>query len=128
MKRRILQERGALGAAPLRGGLPARKKKLVQHFIEEHLAEDISLFRLARLAELSPHHFARAFRRSFGVPPHRYHIVRRMNRAEDLLVRSTLPVTQIGIRIGFREASSFTRAYRGYAGVTPSEFRRRNVD
>jgi AraC family transcriptional regulator len=114
--------------APLRGGLPARKQMLVRDYIEQHLAEEISIPALARLASLSPYHFARAFRNSFGVPPHRYHMVRRMNRAEELLLGSTLPVTQIGVRIGFRETSSFTRAYRKYAGVTPSEFRRQRME
>jgi AraC family transcriptional regulator len=93
-------------------------------YIEQHLAEEISLLALAMLAKLSPYHFARAFRHSFGIPPHRYHMVRRMNQARDLLLQSALPVTQIGARIGFRETSSFTRAYRKYAGVTPSEYRR----
>jgi AraC family transcriptional regulator len=112
------------GTTRIRGGLPARKQKLVVEYIEQHLAEEISLFALARLAKLSPYHFSRAFRDSFGVPPHRYHMARRMNRAQDLLLRSALPVTQIGARIGFRETSSFTRAYRRYAGVSPSEYRR----
>jgi AraC family transcriptional regulator len=55
-------------------------------------------------------------------------MIRRMNRARDLLLRSTLPVTQIGVQIGFRETSSFTRAYRRYSGITPSEFRRQQLD
>jgi AraC family transcriptional regulator len=118
----------SVGTTPIRGGLSARKQKLVVEYIEQHLAEEISLAALARLAALSSYHFARAFRHSFGVPPHRYHMVRRMKQAQDLLLRSTLPVTQISIRIGFRETSSFTKAYRRYAGVTPSEFRRQRVD
>jgi AraC family transcriptional regulator len=97
-------------------------------FIEEHLAEDISLATLAELVDLSLYHFARAFKQSFGVPPHRYHMARRMDRARDLLQRSALSVTQIGLEIGFRETSSFTRAYRRFAGVTPSEFRRHRED
>jgi AraC family transcriptional regulator len=118
-------ERTTPGAArPLRGGLPARKQKRVVEFIEEHLSEEISLATLAELADLSRFHFARAFRQSFGVPPHRYHMGRRMVRARNLLQRSALPVTQIGLQVGFRETSSFTRAYRRFAGVTPSEFRR----
>ena len=112
----------------VRGGLSARKQKLVAEYIEQQLAEEISLLALARLAELSPYHFARAFKHSFGVPPHRYHMIRRMERARDLLLKSALPVTQIGIRIGFRETSSFTKAYRRYTGVAPSAFRRRQVD
>lgn len=113
---------------PHRGGLPARKQKLVLDYIEQHLAEKVSRPVLASVVGLSPYHFARAFRTSFGVPPHRYHMGRRMNRARELLLCSTLPVTQIGVRIGFRETSSFTRAYRKYAGLAPSEFRRQLVD
>ena len=118
----------AVGTTPIRGGLSARKQKLVAEYVEQHLAEEISLLALAKLAELSPYHFARAFRHSFGVPPHRYHMTRRMKRARDLLLKSALPVTQIGIRIGFRETSSFTKAYRRYTGVTPSECRRQQAD
>jgi AraC family transcriptional regulator len=113
---------------PLRGGLPARKQKYVAEFIEEHLAEEISLATLAELVNLSRYYFAHAFTQSFGVPPHRYHMARRMARARSLLQHSALSVTQIGIQIGFRETSSFTRAYRRFAGVTPSEFRRRRPD
>jgi AraC family transcriptional regulator len=115
-------------AMPLRGGLAARKQKCVAEFIEEHLAEEISLATLAKLVNLSLCHFARAFKQSFGAPPHRYHMVRRMVRASNLLQRSALSVTQIGIQVGFRETSSFTRAYRRFAGVTPSEFRRQRPD
>jgi len=125
----IRLERTTSGATrPLRGGLPVRQQKRVVEFIEEHLAEDISLATLAALVDLSVYHFARTFRQSFGVPPHRYHMARRMDRARSLLRRSALSVTQIGLQIGFRETSSFTRAYRSFAGVTPSEFRRHRED
>lgn len=62
-------------ARPICGGLSARKQKLVVEYIEQHLSEEISLCALAGLAKLSLHHLARAFRRSFGTPPHRYHMV-----------------------------------------------------
>jgi AraC family transcriptional regulator len=55
-------------------------------------------------------------------------MARRMKHAQELLLRSALPVTQIGVRVGFRDTSSFTRAYRRYAGITPSEFRRQHID
>ena len=109
---------------PRRGGLSVRKQKLVAEFIDTHIAEKISLTRLAKIAGLSRYHFARVFKQTFGVPPHRYHMVRRMERATNLLLQSTLPVTQIALQVGFRETSSFTRAYRSYAGVTPSDRRR----
>ncbi len=126
----IRSERTASAAAmrPLRGGLPAWQQKRVAEFIEEHLAEAISLAALAKLVDLSLYHFARAFTQSFGAPPHRYHMARRMDRARSLLQTPALSVTQIGIRIGFRETSSFTRAFRKFTGLTPTEYRRHRED
>ena len=109
---------------PWRGGLSVRKQMLVAEFIDAHIAEKISLTRLAKIAGLSRYHFARVFKQTFGVPPHRYHMVRRMERATNLLLQSTLPVTQIALRVGFHETSSFSRAYRRYTGLTPSDCRR----
>src|SRR5882672_7190785 len=76
-------------ARPVRGGLPAWQQKRVVEFIEEHLAEEISLAALAQLVDLSLYHFARAFTQSFGAPPHRYHMARRMDRAKSGLLRPT---------------------------------------
>jgi AraC family transcriptional regulator len=113
---------------PLRGGLPMWRQKRVAEFIEEHLAEEISLAVLAELVHLSIYHFARAFKQSFGAPPHRYHMARRMDRARSLLQRPALSVTQIGAQIGFRETSSFTTAFRKFTGLTPTEYRRHQDD
>jgi AraC family transcriptional regulator len=110
-----------------RGGLAGWQKKHVHSYIEEHLAENISLVALAELARLSPFHFARAFKQSFNVPPHRYLSTRRIERAKQLLVRPELSVTQIGLNVGFADTSSFTAAFRKHAGVTPTAFRRSNM-
>ena len=115
-------------ARPVRGGLPAWQQKRVVEFIEEHLAEEISLAALAELVGLSLYHFARAFTQSFGAPPHRYHMARRIDRAKNLLQRPALSVTEIAVRIGFRETSSFTRAFRKFTGLTPTEYRRHRED
>ncbi len=115
-------------ARPLRGGLPVWRQKRVLEFIEEHLAEEVSLAALAKLADLSLYHFARAFTQSFGTPPHRYHMARRMDRARSLLQKPELSVTEIGMQIGFRETSSFTRAFRRFTGLTPTEYRRHRED
>jgi AraC family transcriptional regulator len=119
-----LERSPSAAVRPLRGGLPAWQQRRVVDFIEEHLADEISLAALAKLVELSLFHFARAFTQSFGVPPHRYHMARRIDRARGLLQKQALSVTEIGIQIGFRETSSFTRAFRKVTGLTPTEFRR----
>lgn len=118
------QRTSSAAVRTVRGGLPAWQQKRVAEFIEGHLAEEISLTALAELVDLSVYHFARAFTRSFGTAPHRYHMARRMDRARALLKTPALSVTQIGIQIGFRETSSFTRAFRKFIGLTPTDYRR----
>jgi AraC family transcriptional regulator len=109
---------------PVQGGLAPWQQRTVAAYIEEHLAEPISLATLAALVRLSPHHFCRAFKKSFGVPPHRYHNGRRMERAKSLLVKRGSSVTDTGLTIGFSETSSFSAAFRRETGLTPTEYRR----
>jgi AraC-like DNA-binding protein len=110
--------------APVRGGLAAWQQRSVTAYIEEHLAEPVPLASLAELARLSPYHFCRAFKQSFGVPPHRYHTARRIERAKALLANPRLSVTDIGLTVGFSETSSFTAAFRKATGLTPTGYRR----
>jgi AraC family transcriptional regulator len=108
----------------IRGGLAAWQQKTVTTYIEEHLAERIPLAELAQLARLSPYYFCRAFKQSFGMPPHRYHTNRRIEQAKALLAKRTFSVTDIGLMIGFSETSSFTAAFRKVTGTTPSTYHR----
>jgi AraC family transcriptional regulator len=109
---------------PVRGGLGAWQQRIVTNYIEEHLADPISLATLAQLVRLSLYHFCRAFKKSFGVPPHRYHNIRRIERAKCLLAKPACSVTEIGLMIGFSETSSFTTAFRRMTGSTPTAYRR----
>jgi AraC family transcriptional regulator len=108
----------------VRGGLAAWQRTRVADYIEEHLGENVLLSELAEIAQLSPFHFSRAFKQSFGTPPLRYLASRRIERAKDLLAKEETTVTQVGLAVGFAETSSFTTAFRKHTGVTPSVFRR----
>jgi AraC family transcriptional regulator len=105
------------------GGVAGWQQRLALEYIEEHLSEPISLAALAGLARLSPHHFCRAFKQSLGRPPLSYQRLRRIERAKQLLAQP-MTVTQIGLRVGFGETSSFTAAFGRETGLTPTEFRR----
>src|SRR6516162_681650 len=107
-----------------RGGLASWQRRAVIGYIEEHLDERVSLITLARLARLSQHHFCRAFKRSFGIPPHGYHLQRRMERAKVLLSDRANSITDVALILGYSFNSSFTLAFRKITGQTPSEFRR----
>ena len=78
----------------------------------------------AQLVRLSPYYFCRAFKQSFGLPPHRYHNRRRIELAKTLLAKLTPSVTEIGLAVGFSETSSFTAAFRKATGLTPTGYRR----
>jgi AraC family transcriptional regulator len=119
-----LNEVGSALASETRGGLPGWQQKKVAQYIEEHLANEISLLSLAQLVRLSPFHFSRAFKQSFGMPPHRYLTWQRIERAKALLGERRLSVTEIGLDVGFSETSSFTAAFRKLTGETPTAYRR----
>jgi len=108
----------------VRGGLAAWQQRAVVAYIEDHLAEPISLATLAQLARLSSFYFCRAFKQSFGTPPHRYHTSRRIERAKTLLAKPAPSVTDIGFTVGFSQTSSFTAAFRKATGMTPTAYHR----
>jgi AraC family transcriptional regulator len=109
---------------PMRGGLAAWQQRRIVEFIEEHLADDVPLATLAGLAQLSTYHFARAFKRSFGVPPHRYRTMRRVERARALLANPSASVVDVALAVGFSGASAFAATFRRTTGQTPTDYRR----
>jgi AraC-like DNA-binding protein len=79
---------------------------------------------LADLCGLSPHHLCRAFKAATGLPPHRWLIMRRMERARDLLVQTTLPVAEVAVAVGYDDPAYFSRLFARETGCPPGVWRR----
>jgi AraC-like DNA-binding protein/PAS domain-containing protein len=109
---------------PARGGLSVGALRRVCEFIESHLEENIGLDAMAAQAHLSVYHFARAFKFSTGVPPHRYVMEQRVKRAQHLLVQTDLPLAAIASAVGFSDQGHLSRQFRALAGTTPSSYRK----
>jgi transcriptional regulator GlxA family with amidase domain len=81
--------------------------------------------RLARVSGVSEAHFARSFKQAFGVPPHRYLLTRRIERATALLRDTELPVTDIAFQTGWESLGTFGRTFRDVTGESPGVIRTR---
>jgi transcriptional regulator GlxA family with amidase domain len=81
--------------------------------------------RLARVSGVSEAHFARSFKQAFGVPPHRYLLTRRIERATALLRDTDLSITEIAFRTGWESLGTFGRTFRDITGESPSAIRAR---
>ena len=103
--------------------LDDRRLRRVMQFIATNLKNNIRLRDLARAANLSPFHFARAFRKATGESPHRFVRGCRLERAKDLLAQDDLSLAEIALACNFSSQSSFTRAFTRAYGIAPGKFR-----
>lgn len=77
--------------------------------------------RLARVSGVSEAHFARSFKEAFGIPPHRYLLSRRIERAKALLRETDLPITDIAFQTGWSSLGTFGRTFRDVTGESPGD-------
>jgi len=120
----VAQVYGGMPAAwPRRGGLAAWQERLAKEVLEANLEGDISLALVAKECRLSPGHFARAFRQSTGVPPHRWLLQRRVEKAKRMLRETAMPLSEIADFCGFADQSHFTRVFTKLAGAPPRMWR-----
>ncbi len=110
-------------ALPRAVGLDRATLRLVSTYIEEHLAEDLSLSAIATVAYLSPYHFARFFKASTGFAPHQYVIGRRIERAKLLLSTTKWSLTTIAHAVGFAHESHLALHFKRLTGFLPSASR-----
>jgi len=109
-----------------RSRLDDGRLRRVLTYVEEHLAEDITVADLASVACLSIFHFTRAFAATIGMPPHRYVSRRRLENAKKMIATGHA-LGEIALNSRFSSQSSFTRAFRRATGMTPAEYRINNA-
>ena len=87
--------------------------------------EEWPVRRLAHVSGVSEAHFSRSFKVAFGVPPHRYLLTRRIERATALLRETDLPITEIAAQTGWQSLGTFGRTFRDVTGESPAGMRAR---
>lgn len=95
----------------------------VMNAILDHPEHDHSLEQMAATAGVTPSHFCRVFKKATGISPHQYVMKARLDRAQHLLAQTDMTLAALSESLGFTSQSHFSRAFRAYAGRTPSDFR-----
>ena len=99
-----------------------RLKRVVE-YVENHLSEKNALSDLAAVAGFSRMHFASQFRTATGLRPHEFLLRRRIQRAEELLRNTTMPIAEIAPTVGFQTQAHLTIVFKRFAGCTPGRWR-----
>lgn len=111
---------------PLRedtGGLSQRKLQQAMAYINDHLANDLTINAIANELEMSQYYFSRLFKQSTGVSPYQYVMQQRIKRAKYLLRTTSLSVVAIAAQVGFSSQNQLTIQFRKFTGTTPSAYR-----
>ncbi|MDW5500182.1 AraC family transcriptional regulator [Pseudomonas lundensis] len=103
--------------------LSKNQREQLACYIEDNLGETITLQGLAQLTELSMFHFSRVFKQYFGLPPYQYVLHRRLERAYQLVISSSLSLTEISAQCGFSAPAQFSTHFRRQFGQSPSSLR-----
>jgi|SRR5882672_9600170 len=111
-------------AALVQGGLAPWQIARVKAHVEAHLESTLRMRDLAAIARLSTGHFCRAFARSFGTAPFAYVAGRRLARAQELMLTTDDPLSQIALACGLCDQSHLTRLFRRHVGTSPNAWRR----
>ena len=105
------------------GQLSFPYRRMLQERIHAYLDQSLTLAEMASWVNLSPYHFARLFRATFGCAPYQYVQEQRLILARDQLRNSRDKITAIALSCGFNDSSQFSRAFKSRFGVSPSGYR-----
>jgi AraC family transcriptional regulator len=112
----------------VRGGLAPWQARKVAAFIETNLDSPIRSVNLARIVRLTPCHFSRAFRNSFGDSPIEYVMQRRIERAQRLMLSTDSSLSEIALDCGFADQAYLCRLFRRMVGESPGSWRRAHIN
>jgi AraC family transcriptional regulator len=110
-------------AEPRTAALSPAQKRSVVAYIRANFTGNVSVSELAGLVHMSPSHFARVFKASFGVSPYRFVMQERIEGAKDMIASSKLSASQVATAFGFASQSHFVKVFRQFTGVTPKQYR-----
>ncbi len=105
-------------------GLAPWQEKRAKDFMLERLDSELSLVEVAEVCGLSSNYFARAFKQSTGLPPYRWLLHQRVERAKDFLTHTSDTLSDIALACGFADQSHFTRVFSRIAGINPGSWRK----
>jgi AraC-like DNA-binding protein len=114
----------APGLGLRRGMLSVMQERRVKGRLLGDLKGEATIAELAALTELSRSQFLRAFKQTFGMPPHRWQLAQRAKRAKELLRLKSMPIHEVAWECGFADQSHLTRVFRRFYGVGPGAWRR----
>lgn len=110
-------------APVIHGGLAPWQQRRATELLRAHVTDGIALAELARACRLSSSTFVRAFKKSMGVPPHQWLLLRRIDHAIELMRDRTLQLADVALSAGFADQSHFTRIFAHKMGVSPGAWR-----
>jgi AraC family transcriptional regulator len=123
-ERLVTLQHGEARRSPAPQRLSRRRMDQVAGFIEAGLTRRLNLNDLARVAALSPFHFARCFKATTGLAPHQYVLARRIELAKRLVMTTNRPVVDVAWSVGYENISHFRRQFAAQVGVVPGVLRR----
>lgn len=103
-------------------GLSKPKLRQVTEYINEHLDRDLKIIELAAIAQISPYHFIRLFRKTTGKTPHKYILQQRIEKAKYLLQHGKISISETAAMVGFCDQSHLTKYFKHSTGMTPRQY------
>lgn len=97
-------------------------------YLKAHYTEKFSLDEMASALFVNKHYLSRVFKKETGLTPLQYHHRLRCEKAVELLSDPRYTIAGVALNCGFHSAAHFTRIFKLYKGLTPSEFRRKHLD